>query len=66
MEKDFFFVEEKEKEDNIWRQKIFGPWRRRKRRKLFGEGKYFFVEEKKSREGEGGKYLVKEDNIFCG
>ena len=30
---------EKEKEENIWRSKIFGPRRRRKRRKIFGEGK---------------------------
>ena len=48
MEKDFFFVEEKEKEDNIWRQKIFGPWRRRKSRKLFGEGKYFLWRRRKA------------------
>ena len=31
-------------------------WRRRKRRELFGEGKYFFAEEKKYGEGNGGKY----------
>ena len=31
-------------------------WRRRKRRELFGEGKYFFEEEKKYGEGNGGKY----------
>ena len=37
--------------------------RRRKRRKIFKEGKYFFAEEKKNREGKGGKYLG-EENIF--
>ena len=26
-------AKEKEEEDNIWRRKIFGPWRRRKTRK---------------------------------
>ena len=50
-----FFSEEKEKEENIWRRKISFVeeknrrkkylekvflWRRRKRRKLLGEGKY--------------------------
>ena len=29
--------------------------------KKFVEGKYFFVEEKKSREGIGGKYFEKEN-----
>ena len=33
--------------------------RRRKRRKIFGEGENFFLEEKKTREGKGGKYLEK-------
>ena len=37
--------------------------RRRKRRKTFGKGKYLFLEEKKNREGKGGKYLRK-GNIF--
>ena len=33
--------------------------RRRKRRKIFGEGEYLFLEEKKIREGKGVKYLEK-------
>ena len=32
---------------------------RRKRRKIFGKGEYLFLEEKKNREGKGGKYLWK-------
>ena len=36
---------------------------RRKIRKIFGERKYIFAEEKKNGEGKGGKYLEKE-NIF--
>ena len=31
--------------------------------KIFGDRKYFFLEEKKNGEGKGGKYLEKE-NIF--
>ena len=31
---------------------------RRKRRKNFVEGKYFFAEEKKNREGKGRKYFL--------
>ena len=41
---------EKEKEENIWR---------RKRRKIYREGKYFFADEKKSGEGNGGKYKMR-------
>ena len=45
---------------NIWRmKKIF--LRRRKKSRIFGEGKYFIAEEKKNGEGKRGKYLVKED-----
>ena len=41
----YFLSEEKEKEENMLRAKIFCPWmrrkkRRRKGRKIFGEGKY--------------------------
>ena len=36
--------------------------RRRKRKTIFGEGKYFFFEgEKKSGDGKGGNYLDKEN-----
>ena len=39
---------EKEKEEDIWRRKIYFLQRRskqrRKRRKIFGEGKYFLVD----------------------
>ena len=57
--KKVFFVEKKkkgkrEKEENIWRRKISF---------CKGEGKYFFVQENKNRDGKGGKYLEKE-NIF--
>ena len=49
----FYFSEEGR------RRKIFGKGRvrnkRRKRRKVFVEGKHFFTEEKKIREGKGGK-----------
>ena len=37
--------------------------RRKDRRNIFGERKYFFAEEVKNREGKGGKYL-EEKNIF--
>ena len=57
-------AKEKEEEDNIWRRKIFGPWRRRKtrkekeeniwRRKIFG----LRGEEKGMEIFEEGKYLV--------
>ena len=50
---------EKEKEKYIWRRKILvcgGEEKRRwKRREIFGEGKYFIVEENKNGEGKGGK-----------
>ena len=45
----------KEKEENIWRRQIFLR-RRRKRREIFGEGRYFFAEEKKNGKGKRGKY----------
>ena len=48
MEKEDIFCGEKEK-------------RRRERRKIFGEGKYIFVEEKMNIEVKGGKYLEKEN-----
>ena len=35
-----------------------------KRRKIFGERKNAFLEEKKSRKGKGGKYLEKEKCFF--
>ena len=38
---------------------------RRKGRKIFAEGKYILMEEKKNGEGKGGKYLERE-NIFFG
>ena len=54
-----------EKEDNIWRRKMFGPQRKRRRekekrndmwrRKIFGSQM-----RRKNREGKGGKYLEKE------
>ena len=58
-------MEEKEKEENIWRRKYsdFGgeEERSRKRGNIFGEGKHsFFIAEKKKGEGRGGKYLEKE------
>ena len=31
----------------------------KKRKKIFGEGEYLFLEENKNREGKGGKYLEK-------
>ena len=34
--------------------------RRRDRRKIFGEEKKYFLEEKKNGEGKGGEYLEKE------
>ena len=39
--------------------------KRRKRRKVFVERKFSFIEEMKIREGKGGKLLEKE-NILCG
>ena len=57
---------EKEKEENAWSLKIFGLQRRRKRREIFGEGKYiFFAEENKNGEGKGEKYLEKENTYFA-
>ena len=56
-----FFCGGEEKEENIWRRKVYFLRRRRK-----GEGKggkYTFAEEKKIGEGQGGNYLEKE-NIF--
>ena len=47
---------EKEKNAEEKGGTYFLLWRRRKRRELFGEGKYFFAEEKKYGEGNGGKY----------
>ena len=35
--------------------------RKRKSGKIFGEGKYVSVEEKKSKEGKGAKFMEKED-----
>ena len=35
--------------------------RRRKQREMFGKGKHFVMEEKKNREGGGGKYLGKRE-----
>ena len=45
----------KEKNGEEKEGSYFLLWRRRKRRELFGEGKYFFEEEKKYGEGNGGK-----------
>ena len=54
----FFFVEEMKNEEgrggNQEGKYIF-LWRRRKMRKIFGEGKYFFTTEKKNGEGKGGE-----------
>ena len=48
---------------------------RRKGRKIFGEGEYLFLEEKKNREGKGGKYVektppkivkdIEKSRVFC-
>ena len=46
------FALEKEKQEHIWR---------RKRSKIFGEGKYHFLEEKKNGEKEGKE---KEESIW--
>ena len=58
---------EKEKEGNKWRKVFFCFGSRRKtemeKDKIFGDRKYFFLEEKKNGEGKGGKYLENE-NIF--
>ena len=57
-------AKEKEEEDNIWRRKIFGLWRRRKTRKEMEENicrrKIFGLrgEEKGMKIFEDGKYLV--------
>ena len=37
----------------------------RKRREIFGDGNHFLAEEKNFGEGKGGKYLGKENIIFC-
>ena len=79
MEKDFFFVEEKEKEENIWRKNIWPTeekereeiiWKRkmffcggeekqrRRRRQIFGEGRYHCLWVKRRTEKE------KEQNIW--
>ena len=50
-------AKEKEKEENIWRRKIFVPRRRRKRGKIFGEGKYLARRNQEREEGKEGKYL---------
>ena len=47
-EKNFFFrrrITEKEKEDNVWRRKIFFCEKKEKE-EIFGKGKYFFSKEK--------------------
>ena len=52
-------LEEREKEENIWKKenKLEEKKQRRKRRKMFGGGKnIFFVEEMKNGDGKGGKY----------
>ena len=46
--------------ENIW------PMEETEKEEIIWRRKILFVEEKKSREGEGGKYLVKEDIIVCG
>ena len=55
---------EKEKEENIWRRKIYFLRRKRKTEKEKEENMemkiFFFAEEKKNGEGKGGKYLEKE------
>ena len=55
----------KEKEENIQRWKKYFFVRRRRtekeKGKIFGEGKYVSVEEKKSKEGKGAKFMEKED-----
>ena len=50
----YFSVEEKEKEGNIWRGKISGQWRRRKRRKIFGEGKNILLWKENQRQPTTG------------
>ena len=46
---------EKEMEENIWIKKIFF-WRRRKGRKIFGEGKYFLWRRRRTEKKREGKY----------
>ena len=57
---------EKEREVNIWRRKIFGQWRRRKRGKIFKEGKHFVCggDEEQRRRKETGWNQEKEENIW--
>ena len=65
---------QKEKEENIWRRKIIflaeaekngegkggEEKQRRKKRNIFGDGKFSFFEEIENGEGKGGKYLAEE------
>ena len=41
---------EREKKENVWRRKTL--FRIKKRREIFGEGRYIFAEEKKNGEGK--------------
>ena len=50
---------EKEEEENGWKKTIFFA-AEKERRKVFGEGKYIFAEEKKNENVKGGKHLEKE------
>ena len=54
---------EKKKEENIWKRKAYFWLRRRKRRKIFGEGKYLFLWRRGKMEKEkGGNIWRKEMN----
>ena len=75
-----FFVDENEKEKNIWRRKIYFLWGRIKMEKeeniylcrVEGKGgkflkreNVFFAGGKENGEGTGGKYLEKENIFFA-
>ena len=49
---------EKEKEEDIRRREIFGWRRRRKRREIFGEGKYLFFPEEREKEGSNWRRKI--------
>ena len=44
-------------------KKIIFVLEEKKKRKIFGEGKYFFVEEKNNGEGKEGKYSENQDTF---
>ena len=70
----YYFSEEKEKEENTLRRKIFCPWMRRKkrrrkgRRKIFGQGRGRGTEEEKEEnilEKESDDGQTNTQNFYC-